>query len=875
MPGTVRFRDVEVDLDSFQIVRAGESVHVEPQVFEVLRYLIEHPDRVVTKTELLDEVWGSRFVSESALSSRIKSARRAIGDDGRRQDLIATVHGRGYRFIAEVTAHLKERSASIDPPAHVPRPVFDVPSRLLERRAEIGILQQAWEDASRGLGRVVVVRGEAGLGKTAFVGSFLDGLCEGGARVLLAGCAPLRTPAVLTAAASLLDQLGVERDVTNGIGSPGDTADRLVGEIRRHVEPTAIALEDVHWADDATLDVIALLARQAPHTPMLVIVTSRAVEIGDGNPVGAIMADLRAQGARFIELEPLSQAGVMELAGDVAAEIPDLHRRTGGNPLLVTQVLASPSTVVPGGVRDLVASHLARMGPGARRSVEALAMSPVPLELTAASAYLGGSLTELAEAERGGLVETSPSHVWFRHELLREAVHDSVPLFSRLELHRRLLASLPAFAPDDRRLHHAVEGLVLETMVALGPGAARRAAELESHREAGGLYEKILRHGDAFEPETLAALMAEYAYELYMLWDLQQAARVARDAATQWRRLGNRSEEGSALTTLARVQVWDDPPVAIATAHSAIALLELDGESLELARARCELAGLYVRNEEYEAGAREAEVGLGLARRVGDRALEALALNYVGCSGQVVGTGNWEAQLRSAIELGAGTKPREYALRSVANLTLGLWDTGRWLEAAQVVDDADDLIAGVEYQTGVVSVKLQAAHVAATLGEPQAALEMVEWIRASGQPSEFEFECDVLEARILMRLNRPGGAERVQELWEAVADQSPEAFSYPTVLLHAAVAELAWRLNDRDMAGDVLVSFGAAPSAAWATELGEVVMYLFLSGLEFEPVGDLLEPFATAVRGDLADAAEAFEHRGRLHDAAACRAAAS
>lgn len=97
-----RFEDCELDLGVFEIRRGGESMKVEPQVFDVLAYLVKHRDRVVPKRELLDEIWDDRFVSESALTSRLKAARRAVGDDGRAQRVIRTVHGRGYRFVADV-----------------------------------------------------------------------------------------------------------------------------------------------------------------------------------------------------------------------------------------------------------------------------------------------------------------------------------------------------------------------------------------------------------------------------------------------------------------------------------------------------------------------------------------------------------------------------------------------------------------------------------------------------------------------------------------------------------------------------------------------------------------------------------------------------
>ncbi len=109
--GTVyRFEDCELDLARFELRRDGTVVHVEPQVLEVLDYLIAHRDRLVPKAELFDAVWGDRFVSESALTSRLKQARRAVGDDGQAQRVIATVHGRGYRFVASVDEEGDESS---------------------------------------------------------------------------------------------------------------------------------------------------------------------------------------------------------------------------------------------------------------------------------------------------------------------------------------------------------------------------------------------------------------------------------------------------------------------------------------------------------------------------------------------------------------------------------------------------------------------------------------------------------------------------------------------------------------------------------------------------------------------------------------------
>lgn len=118
----IGFDDYEVDLANFELRHHGEQVGVEPQVFDVLAHLATHAQQLVTKEQLLEEVWGTRFVSESALTSRIKSARRAVGDDGQRQAVIKTVHGRGYRFLPAVQVRESPGSAQRASPAAAATP---------------------------------------------------------------------------------------------------------------------------------------------------------------------------------------------------------------------------------------------------------------------------------------------------------------------------------------------------------------------------------------------------------------------------------------------------------------------------------------------------------------------------------------------------------------------------------------------------------------------------------------------------------------------------------------------------------------------------------------------------------------------------------
>lgn len=153
------FAGFEVDTTTYELRRGADTIQLEPQVFDVLAHLVRHHDRVVTKEELLDTIWGDRFVSESALTSRIKLVRRALGDDGKRQELLQTVHGRGYRLIADVTL-LSDRPA----PATTHTRGHKLPSErtpLLGRDTELEQLVELI-----GSHRLVTLVGLGGIGKT-------------------------------------------------------------------------------------------------------------------------------------------------------------------------------------------------------------------------------------------------------------------------------------------------------------------------------------------------------------------------------------------------------------------------------------------------------------------------------------------------------------------------------------------------------------------------------------------------------------------------------------------------------------------------------------------------------------------------------------
>jgi DNA-binding winged helix-turn-helix (wHTH) protein/predicted ATPase len=383
--------DYALDPQRYELRYMGKLVKLEPQVFDVLAYLIQHRDRVVTKDELIEHVWGGRIVSEATLTSRLMAARRALGDRGREQRLIQTLHGRGYRFIAAVTAAESLPATSTASPP-LARLTAAPPSRLLlapqpaevlvAREGELARLHQHFAQALGGMRQVVFVTGEAGIGKTTLVDAFVAevgtpavwigrGQCieqhgageaylpllealgqlgrgPGGGRLieLLWQHAPswlVHLPALVPEAEfeSLQQRAG------------GATRERMLRELTEAVEaltadyPLVLVLEDLQWSDVSTLDWLAYAARRRPAASLLVVGTYRPLEAGPSTqPLRAVAQELQLHGqGSELALPYLPEPGVAAYlaqrfgAGALPAALARvLHQRTGGNPLFLVAV---------------------------------------------------------------------------------------------------------------------------------------------------------------------------------------------------------------------------------------------------------------------------------------------------------------------------------------------------------------------------------------------------------------------------------------------------------------------------------------------------------------------------------------------------------
>src|SRR5919198_2181584 len=345
-------------------------------------------------------------------------------------------------------------------PASVVEPALDgADDALLERDDAISALAESVGDVARPRrGRLVSVTGEAGVGKTSLLRRFCAEQHDA-PRLVWGACDPLFTPRPLGPLVDVAEVTGgALLHVVDEGAKPQAVAAALIRELAAR-GPTILVLEDLHWADEATLDVLALLGRKIETVPALAVLTYRDDELDRRHPLRIVLgAFARSRALRRVDLTPLSRDALARLAEPRGIDADELYRRTGGNPFFATEALAAGDAEVPATVREAVLARAASLSLQAEALLEAAAVAPPHVPLWLLEALTEGDLDALDECLTSGMLVHGLEGVAFRHELARLAVEDSLSPTRRLTLHRRALSEPPTGSPDLERLAHHAEG---------------------------------------------------------------------------------------------------------------------------------------------------------------------------------------------------------------------------------------------------------------------------------------------------------------------------------------------------------------------------------------------------------------------------------
>lgn len=558
---------------------------------------------------------------------------------------------------------------------------------LLEREEPRARLEAALAAARRGAGRVVSVEGEAGIGKT----SLLLGFAEAhrvDARVHVGGCEHLATP----------EPLGPLRDIAResqgrfsvSAGSQFATFEALLRLLTAGRGPALLAIEDIHWADEATFDLLRYLGRRVRAAPVLVAVSFRNDEPASQAQLASLWSDMPRDARERLELRPLSLNAVSALAHPAGRPPQEVFAATGGNPFHVTEYLAAEEPGVPRSVQDATLARAARLSPRARRVLDCAAISPRRIREEGLRVLAGDAdQAGLEECLRSGMLNARGGALAFRHELARRAVQEAMAPLRRRELHLAALALLKV--RDDvsaaEVAHHAEEAGAVEDLVAFSVRAADEAAALGARREAVAHLEKALARGTWLTDRERAGLLERLAEAGELCGAYESATRAIEEAIAAHRSAGDVLGLGNALRISARL-VWQHGQTELADQRivEAVEVLRGHEDTWQHAMAlsgRAQLDSLTDRNELAVSRATEA---MARAERLGRSDIYLHAMTNLAMARSVVDVDAGAAVAKAAIAEAQVRGEPDFLPRLYSNLSFGMTCDRRYEGLFEVFD---------------------------------------------------------------------------------------------------------------------------------------------------------------------------------------------
>jgi DNA-binding CsgD family transcriptional regulator/tetratricopeptide (TPR) repeat protein len=734
---------------------------------------------------------------------------------------------------------------------------------LLERGTQLDALTRAFDAARGGAGATVLVAGEAGIGKTTLVEYFsAQSLAP---RILWGACEALFTPR----------PLGPLHDIARRVGGPllellssGAPREALfaacLAELEREPQPALVVIEDVHWADEATLDLLKFLGRRISRMAALLVVTYRDDELAPDHPLRTLIGTLPSDSVRRLTLSPLTASAVSTLAKRAGRDASEVYGVTSGNPFFLTEVLATAPGTVPQSVRDAVLARAARLAGPAREVLEAVATVPGHTEHWLLAELIGEDAAAVDACVASGVLQYREREraVAYRHELGRRAIELSLaPQRARL-WHARVFAALERVGAShsispSRLVHHAEKAGDPVAVLRVAPHAAERAAAVGAHREAAAHLGSAIAFADALPGRERALLYDRRAYECYLTDQHREAIEARLKALEIWRAIGDPLREGDTLRWLSRLSWFlarnDD---AVQYAKDAIAILKHQGATRELAAAYSNCAQLYALAENVRDAIEWGGRAIALAREFGDEETVAQALNAVGSARANALDDEGLTQLRESLDIALDRRLQEHVARAYCNLGCAYTEQHR-------ADAAGYLDAGIQYSEerdlGSWALYIHAWRAKWRLdrGDWQGAFEDADCVLRNPRAAAMSRLPALAAAG--RRHVRMGDGRAAELLDEGLALARASGEFQRIAPIAAARAEAAWLAgDDQKSQREAGEAYRHAEGLHSPWRKGELALWLSRTGGLAEVPTDIAEPFALEIAGDWAGAAQAW-----------------
>jgi DNA-binding CsgD family transcriptional regulator/tetratricopeptide (TPR) repeat protein len=741
---------------------------------------------------------------------------------------------------------------------------------LLERDTNLATLASYADEASTGQARLVLLAGEAGVGKTALVEAFKERLPD--ATWAWGSCDGLFTPRPLSPLYDVARDLGGDLKQACDRNAPReDIFDALANTLNDALGLTVVVIEDVHWADEASLDLIRHVWRRVGDARALMLVTYRDDGFAADPMLRTMVGDLATyRGTRRMTLATLTPTAVATLAGGTNLAPEDLYRLTGGNPFFVSEVLASDGEHLPASARDAVLARTTRLDDEARAALETVSLFRSRAEPTHLLALDGVTGKGLDGCVGAGMLVARGKALTFRHDLARLAVAADIAPQRRFALHGQILKTLVSLGSQDAAelAHHADEAGDRAAMVEYAPRAARAATEAASHREAAFQYARALRGLSQDKTAERAELCVALSGETARLDRWEECLSARQEALDIWRALGDDLRAGETLCRLAS-PLWclGRGEESERAARDSLAILENLRPGAELAGALMGVAA--VESATYGRHDR-ALMLLGRARALAteldrpDLLLECLASDA--SVEFLIGVEGAADRMREAKDLALAAGDEDTAGWIYDNLYMTLVCQRRRADADQAYLEAIALCSANDLRYYSSCIQGERCRALAQQGCLNEALDSTVDLLSKVLPSPVNrlnplFADGVVRARVGDAVGSMSSLDEVLTLAVSVNE--------PIWIVRARVAraESFWLIGRDDEAKAEVVSACEALKGLDPWHSGEVLVWARRYGVEV-PDAHAALPYSLELAGDHAGAAAEWDRLGSFFDAA-------
>ncbi len=728
---------------------------------------------------------------------------------------------------------------------------------ILEREEELQILESALKKARTGNGQLVMICGEAGIGKTSLIEHFVHSQPEP-LRFLRGACDPFSIPHPLCPLIDIARQIPDE-ELSQMLWEPSRPIifHACIEKIQTVSQPTVVVFEDIHWADEATYDLIIYLGRRIQETNCLMIVTYRNDALSSDHPIRNVIGRLSGQHIERLTLNCLSRDTVISLANKAPIAGEELYQLTDGNPFYVTEFLGNDTHNLPHSVSESIVARFIKQPPDVRKILEFASIIPkktcnywllesvwrVPLEVFEQCAVSG-----LVDIETNGLV--------FRHALMRQAIAGSLPSIRRKMLHMLAIEGLAKSHEQGINVgfthivYHAEIVNDIPAILHYAPMAAQEAINLGAHQQAANHYRMIRDHLDKLDAIDQANIHDALAYECYLTGQLDEACQNSEAALQIWRQHGQVSKEADSLRRLSRYYWFlGNNGTAEDYAEQALVIAAALPGSIELARAYSNRSQLYMLKSENAQAIAYGKKALELAESVQSHEVISHALNNIGTAKWASGDKQGLSSLINSLQIAEEHHLEEHVARAYTNITSLAVRNRQYKFASQYFD------AGLAYceRQGLdswgVYMRGWLARCCFEQGQWQAAQDEMERILETPEaPAAIRQPALLTSAYIAVRQGDQHSHEAINDAWSIAREMQETARLVPTV---AVRAEAAW-LNDAlpEMTDELTDHYQMALEHKDNWEIGVLAFWLWKAGKLDRIPERIAQPYLFQIRGD-------------------------